>query len=178
MWEKFPFQKVWLSNFRQVPVPSIAVFLSFLSMVCPAFFHVWFPSPIAVHPQVTHMTQLLSLVVHRSHQKGKQQSHQNTRIRPLSFPYGGWEGLGILLSLTCFSTLAHEFTPCVSLLSASAFPQHDYRREDTHAHACSFSVAGGKACGYFHCCQEWNTKTFQYSNLRVASWQQTLVMYP
>lgn len=47
MWEKFPFQKVWLSNIRQVPVPGVAVFLSFLSMVCPAFVHVWFPS---LHP--------------------------------------------------------------------------------------------------------------------------------
>lgn len=178
MWERFPFQKVWLSNIRQVPVPGVAIFLSFLSMACTAFFHVWFPSLHPLRFTLKSPTwRSFSFVVHRSHQKGKQQNHQKTRIRPLSFPYGGWEGLGILLSLMCFSTLAHEFTPCLSLLSASAFAQHGYkRREDTHAHA--FSVAGGKACGYFHCCREWNTKTFQYSNLRVASWQQTLVMYP
>lgn len=97
---------------------------------CPAFVHVIpFPSPIAVHPQASHMKQLLSLVLHHSHQKMKQQSHQNTRIHPPSFLCGGCGGLGILLSLTCFSMLACEFTLYLSLLTASAFVQCGYKKK-------------------------------------------------
>lgn len=95
-----------------------------------------------------------------SHQKGKQQSHQNTRIQSLSFP--PWEGLGVLLSLTCFSMFTHRLMLYLSPLCASVLAQCSYkRREDTHTYACSFSRGRREeASGYFRCWWEWTTKTF------------------
>jgi len=150
--KSFPFQKMWLSNVRQVPVPGVAVFLSFLSMISPACVHMWSPS---LHPwQFTLKTatrssfSLLNCIA--AIRRGKSKVTRTPGFARRHSHVVAEKAWGFFLSLTCFSTLTHEFTPYLSLVSASAFVQRSYkRREDIHTHACSFSRGRGKWPGIF-----------------------------